>query len=198
MSSEEIRGFMLTNSSLEANMCDDSDNRISENILAFSHLQNTIVYKSLGFKSAKQLRTYQRGGTEIRPERLRNRPKSNSKTFLCWTWHIDEAPTGVPCCTACRQCTNCVTAWHTVTQTCLLSITHTNNSHLPFCSSACGQIVILIIKSISHIKLKVKLSLCFNWALCHEGILGREGLAPHILNLSTRWRWVVTFKPRPL
>jgi hypothetical protein len=27
---------------------------------------------------------------------------------------------------------------------------------------------------------------------------GSESIAPHILNLATRWRWVVSFTPRPL
>jgi hypothetical protein len=35
-------------------------------------------------------------------------------------------------------------------------------------------------------------SLCFNWALRHEGILGSGGIAPRILDLGTRWRWVVS------
>jgi hypothetical protein len=47
-------------------------------------------------------------------------------------------------------------------------------------------------------KVNVKLSLCFNWALRHEGVLGSGGIAPRILHLGTRWRWVVGFTPRPL
>jgi len=35
------------------------------------------------------------------------------------------------------------------------------------------------------VTVKVKLSLCFNWAPHHEGVLGK-------------WRWVVSFTPRPL
>jgi len=27
---------------------------------------------------------------------------------------------------------------------------------------------------------------------------GNEGIAPHFLNLSTRWRWVVNFMLQPL
>jgi hypothetical protein len=46
-------------------------------------------------------------------------------------------------------------------------------------------------------KVKVK-SLCFNWAQRHEGILGGGGIALHILDLVTRWRWVVSFTPGPL
>jgi hypothetical protein len=45
---------------------------------------------------------------------------------------------------------------------------------------------------------EVKLFLCFNWAPRHEGILGSDGTAPRILNLGTRWRWVVSFTPWPL
>jgi hypothetical protein len=35
---------------------------------------------------------------------------------------------------------------------------------------------------------KVKLSLCFNWAPCHEDVLRSEGIAPRIIDLGTRWR----------
>jgi hypothetical protein len=28
--------------------------------------------------------------------------------------------------------------------------------------------------------------------------LGNGGIAPRILNLGTRWKWVVSFNPRPL
>jgi hypothetical protein len=50
------------------------------------------------------------------------------------------------------------------------------------------------------VKVKVKLSLCFflNWAPRHEGVLGSGGIAPCILDLGTRWRWVVSFMPRSL
>jgi hypothetical protein len=37
-----------------------------------------------------------------------------------------------------------------------------------------------------------------NQAPRHEGVLGSGGIAPRILDLSTRWRWVVSFTPRPL
>jgi hypothetical protein len=42
------------------------------------------------------------------------------------------------------------------------------------------------------------LFLCFNWAPRHEGVLGSGGIAPHIHDLGTRWRWVVSFTPLPL
>jgi hypothetical protein len=45
---------------------------------------------------------------------------------------------------------------------------------------------------------KIKLFLCFNWAPRHEGVLGSKGIAPHILDLDTRRRWVVNFTIRPL
>jgi hypothetical protein len=32
----------------------------------------------------------------------------------------------------------------------------------------------------------------------HEGVLGSGGIAPRILDLGTRWKWVVSFTPRPL
>jgi len=28
--------------------------------------------------------------------------------------------------------------------------------------------------------------------------LGNESIAPHILSLGTRWRWVLSFMPQPL
>jgi len=34
--------------------------------------------------------------------------------------------------------------------------------------------------------------------LCHEEVLGSGGIAPCILNLGTRWRWVVSSTPRLL
>jgi hypothetical protein len=43
-----------------------------------------------------------------------------------------------------------------------------------------------------------ELSLYFNWAPRDEGVLGEWGIAPPILDLGTRWRWVVSFTPRPL
>jgi hypothetical protein len=50
----------------------------------------------------------------------------------------------------------------------------------------------------TNLKVKGKAVLCFNWAPCHEGVLGSGGTAPRILDLGTRWRWVVSFTPRPL
>jgi hypothetical protein len=38
----------------------------------------------------------------------------------------------------------------------------------------------------------------FNQAPRHEGVLGSGGIAPCILDLGTRWRWVVSFTPRSL
>jgi hypothetical protein len=46
------------------------------------------------------------------------------------------------------------------------------------------------------IKFKARLSLCFNWAPRHDGVLGSGGIAPRILDLGTRWRWVVSLAPR--
>jgi hypothetical protein len=37
-----------------------------------------------------------------------------------------------------------------------------------------------------------------NWAPCYENVWGSGGIAPHILNHGTRWRWVVSFTPRLL
>jgi hypothetical protein len=44
-------------------------------------------------------------------------------------------------------------------------------------------------------KVKVKLSLCFNLAPRHVGVLGSGDMLPRILDLGTRWRWVVSFTP---
>jgi hypothetical protein len=49
----------------------------------------------------------------------------------------------------------------------------------------------------SGYKVKVKLSLCFNWSPYLEGVLRSGGIAPRILDLGTIWRWVVTCTPRP-
>jgi hypothetical protein len=50
-----------------------------------------------------------------------------------------------------------------------------------------------------EIKLKVKLSLCFfNWAPRHEGVFRSGVIAPLILDLGSRWRWVVSFTTWPL
>jgi len=37
-----------------------------------------------------------------------------------------------------------------------------------------------------------------NYMPCHEDEWGIGGIAPHILNLGTRWRWVVSFMPCPV
>jgi hypothetical protein len=51
---------------------------------------------------------------------------------------------------------------------------------------------------VEPIKVKIKLSLCFNWAPRYEDVLGTGGTDPRILDLSTRWSWVVSFAHRPL
>jgi len=48
------------------------------------------------------------------------------------------------------------------------------------------------------VRVKVKLSLCFNWAPRHEGVLGSGDTAPRILYLGTGWKSVVSFTPWPL
>jgi hypothetical protein len=51
-----------------------------------------------------------------------------------------------------------------------------------------------------HEKVKIKLSLWFFWTEHHvmKEYWGSGGIAPRILDLGTRWRWVVRFTPRPL
>jgi len=46
--------------------------------------------------------------------------------------------------------------------------------------------------------IKVKLSLCFTKYQALKTYLVSGGIAPRIFHLSTRWRWVVSFLPRPL
>jgi hypothetical protein len=38
----------------------------------------------------------------------------------------------------------------------------------------------------------------FNWAPNHGDVLGSGGIVPRILHLGTRFRWVVSFTPRPI
>jgi hypothetical protein len=40
---------------------------------------------------------------------------------------------------------------------------------------------------------KVKLSLCFNRAPRHGGLLRSGNIDPHVLDLGTGWRWMVSF-----
>jgi len=42
------------------------------------------------------------------------------------------------------------------------------------------------------------LSLYFNCSPHHEDVWGSGGIVPRIVNLGSRWRWVVSFTPRPL
>jgi hypothetical protein len=51
---------------------------------------------------------------------------------------------------------------------------------------------------ISFSKVKVKLSLYFTKHHAMKTYWGSGGMAPRILDLGTRWRWVVSFMPRPL
>jgi hypothetical protein len=48
------------------------------------------------------------------------------------------------------------------------------------------------------VKVKVKLSLCLTKHHSMKMYWASGGIAPHILYLRTRWRWVVSFTPRPL
>jgi hypothetical protein len=48
-------------------------------------------------------------------------------------------------------------------------------------------------------KVRVNLSLCLtNYALRNEDACGKVRIAPCILDFGTVWRWVVSFRPRPL
>jgi hypothetical protein len=46
---------------------------------------------------------------------------------------------------------------------------------------------------ITHIR-----DLCVNWAPHHEGVFRSQCIAPRILDLGTRWRWMSSFTPRRL
>jgi hypothetical protein len=50
----------------------------------------------------------------------------------------------------------------------------------------------------STLPLKIVPMLFLNWAPPHESVLGSGSIAPHILYLGPRWRWVVSFTLRPL
>jgi hypothetical protein len=52
--------------------------------------------------------------------------------------------------------------------------------------------------SSSKVKVKVKLSLCLTKHHAMKTYWGSGGIAPRILDLGTRWRWVVSFTPQPL
>jgi hypothetical protein len=47
-------------------------------------------------------------------------------------------------------------------------------------------------------KVKVKLSLCLTKHYVMKTYWRSGGIALHVLDLGTRWRWVVSFAPRPL
>jgi len=48
--------------------------------------------------------------------------------------------------------------------------------------------------------IKVKLSLCFLLAehQAMKAYRGNGGIAPRLLDLGTKWRWLISFTPRPL
>jgi hypothetical protein len=48
------------------------------------------------------------------------------------------------------------------------------------------------------VKVKVKLSLCLTKHHTMKAYWGSGRIGPHILNLGTRWRWMVSFTPWPL
>jgi hypothetical protein len=52
--------------------------------------------------------------------------------------------------------------------------------------------------NIISINMALTKSRFFNWAPRQEGVVGEWRLAPRILDLGTRWRWVVSFMPWPL
>jgi hypothetical protein len=61
-----------------------------------------------------------------------------------------------------------------------------------------SDIVTLVFYSKVQVQVKVKVSLGFNWAPCHDSVLGSGGIPLRILDLGNRCMWVVTLTPRPL
>jgi hypothetical protein len=58
--------------------------------------------------------------------------------------------------------------------------------------TAHSYVLCALILVYSCVKVKGKV----NWAPHNKGVLGSGGTAPRIPDLSTRWRWVVSFTPR--
>jgi hypothetical protein len=61
-------------------------------------------------------------------------------------------------------------------------------------ASTLFSVVNLLIKNFTH----VKDSLCLTKHPSVKTYWGSGGIAPRILDLGTRWRWVVNFTPQPL
>jgi hypothetical protein len=59
---------------------------------------------------------------------------------------------------------------------------------------------LILFNDLQMIEVKdIKLSLCLtNWNPWSWRCMGSECIDPHILDLGTSWRWVVSFTPRPL
>jgi hypothetical protein len=79
---------------------------------------------------------------------------------------------------------------------------HHTTSHscqgLPHTSTcqADTQRSLMILSGVSTECLVNEVASVLNEAHFPEDVFGNGGIAPHILNLSTGWRWVVTFMPR--
>jgi hypothetical protein len=56
----------------------------------------------------------------------------------------------------------------------------------------------IIIKTISQSISRKQVWRKVHKSPCHENILGSGGIVPHILDLSPKWRWVVSFTSWPL
>jgi hypothetical protein len=62
-----------------------------------------------------------------------------------------------------------------------------------------NSFVCSFLTSENQLQEKAKLSLCLtNYALRHEGVWGSGCIDPHILDVGTSWRWVVSFIPRQI
>jgi hypothetical protein len=44
----------------------------------------------------------------------------------------------------------------------------------------------------------VKVNVKITPVCCHEDVEGNGGIAPHIINFDTKWRWMDSLKPQPL
>jgi hypothetical protein len=63
---------------------------------------------------------------------------------------------------------------------------------------AAGLAVLYKSNSVAQSPTKDKLAAVLHYRLRHENVLGSGGIAQRILNLGTRWRWVISFTLRPL
>jgi hypothetical protein len=85
-----------------------------------------------------------------------------------------------------------------------MQVSPENNSSIQLCKSSGTAfkkrfLTLLIgLQAISSMQQRCPCASFLNWERRHKGVLGSGGIAPRILDLGTRWRWMVSFTPRPL